>query len=59
MPAPACAGVEADSGEEGNRRPRLKLLQLLGMHQINWACSFSELLKKLSPQYLFEAALVK
>lgn len=59
MPALACAGGEAGRGGEGNGRALLNLMQLLGMHQLNWACSFSKLLKKLSPGYLFQAGLVK
>jgi len=45
MPALACAGGE------GNRRLLLNCMQLLEMHQLNWACSLSKLLKKLSPGY--------
>lgn len=44
---------------QGSRRTLLNLVQLLGMDLLNWACSFSKLLKKLSSGYLFQAVLVK
>ena len=51
--------ADACAGGEGDGRPLLNLIGLLGMHQLNWASSFSKLLKKLSPGYLFQAVLVK